>query len=352
VRRQRGAGLATQLREYVSFTAWAAAKLMVLDQRVRYDVVQVHNVPDFIVFAALPAKVRGARVVLDLHDLMPEFYASRFGGRMDSLPVRLVRWQERLSALLADRVITVTDLWRQALLGRGFGANRVHVVMTLPDEELYAARAPRAGGAGAVTVIYHGTLTYRYGVDLLVRALALARERVPLRAIVHGRGELAEELRRLIDELGLADSVRLSTTPLPATELAEMIASADIGVVPNRNDIFTDGILPTILLVYAALGVPAVVARSSATTTYFADDMVRYVEPGNVPAMADAIVALAQDPDGRRTMAVRAQAFTAAHPWASEADRYVTMVEELAGRGRSAPHAGKRATSLNEHQLP
>ena len=339
VRRRRGAGLVSQLLEYALFTGWAAAKLMLLDARRRYDVVQVHNVPDFLVAAALPARLRGARVVLDLHDLMPEFYASRFGGRLDSLPVRLVRFQERCSAVLADRIITVTRLWRETLIRRGRDPSKVSVVMNLPDEDLYVRREPRLGERGAVHVIYHGTLTHRYGVDLLVRALAVARERIPLRATIHGRGELTDDLRELIGELGLADVVRLSTTRLHATDLAEMIAEADIGVVPNRNDVFTDGILPTKLMEYAGLGVPAVVARSSATTDYFDETMVRYVEPGDVAAMADAIVDLAMDPDGRRGMAVRAQSFTASHPWSAEAARYVSMIEDLAARGRRAPHS-------------
>ena len=339
IRRRRGAGFVAQLFEYALFTAWAAAKLMVLDQRHRYDVVQAHNVPDFLVAAALPARLRGARVVLDLHDLMPEFYASRFGGRMDSLPVQLVRLQERCSAVLADRIITVTRLWRDSLIRRGRDPHKVSVVMNLPDEELYVRREPRLGERGAVSVIYHGTLTHRYGVDLLVRALAEARERIPLRATIHGRGEVTDDLRRLIGELGLADVVRLSTTRLPATELAEMIAEADIGVVPNRNDVFTDGILPTKLMEYAALGIPAVVARSSATTDYFDETMVRYVAPGDVAAMADAIVELAMDPAGRREMAVRAQSFTTSHPWSVEAARYVSLIEDLAARGRRATHS-------------
>ena len=336
VRRRRGAGLVTQLLEYALFTGWAAVKLMRLDARRRYDVVQAHNVPDFLVAAALPARLRGARVVLDLHDLMPEFYASRFGGRLDSLPVRIVRFQERCSAALADRIITVTRLWRETLIRRGQDPEKVSVVMNLPDEDLYVRREPRLGERGRVNVIYHGTLTHRYGVDLLVHALAGARARIPLRATIHGRGELTDDLRELIDGLGLEDVVRLSTTRLPATELAEMIAEADIGVVPNRNDVFTDGILPTKLMEYAALGVPAVVARSSATTDSFDESMVRYVEPGDVAAMADAIVDLALDPDGRRAMAVRAQSFTTSHPWSVEAARYVSMIEELAARGRRA----------------
>jgi glycosyltransferase involved in cell wall biosynthesis len=332
--RQRGAGLVSQLIEYAAFVMWAAAQLLRLQRHGRYDVVQVHNVPDFLVLAALPAKVIGTPILLDLHDLMPEFFASRFGGRMNSLPVTLVRWQERASRSLADHVITVTELWRQTLISRGASPDRVDVVMNTPDERLYPRRAERPDAPGPVKLIYHGTVTYRYGLDLLLRAVALASERVPLRLTLHGRGEMADDVSRLVDELGLRDVVTLSREKLAVEDLAALIAQADIGVVPNRNDVFTDGILPTKLMEYAAIGVPAIVARSSATTTYFGDDMVRYVDPEDVAAMADAIVELAERPDLRRELAARARAFQDAHPWSAEANRYLTLVEALAERRR------------------
>jgi glycosyltransferase involved in cell wall biosynthesis len=335
VRRRRGSGLAVQLFEYVSFTFWAAAELLRLQLQRRFDVVQVHNVPDFLVLAALPAKATGTPVLLDLHDLMPEFFASRFDGRLDSAAVRLVAVQERLSRRMADAVITVTEDWRATLVARGADPRTTSVVLNSPDEGLFARRDPKTAANDPIVVVYHGTITYRYGIDLLVRAFAIARERVPMRLLLHGRGELVPDVRRLIDELGLADVVTLSTETVPAVELARLISTADIGVVPNRNDVFTDGILPTKLMEYAALGIPSVVSRSAATTTYFTDDMVRHVEPGDVGALADAIVELATDAELRRSLATNAQRFTEAHPWAAEAARYVSLVEGLAEARRT-----------------
>lgn len=340
IRRQRGMSLPRQLVEYASFTIWAAAKLTQLHASRRYDVVQAHNVPDFIIFAAFPAKLTGRPIVLDLHDLMPEFFASRFGGRMDGWRVRLVRLQERLSIGFADHAITVTDLWRDSLVERGFDRERIEVVMNTPDEEIYARREPRLGSGERVTVMHHGTMTHRYGIDVLVRAVSLARDRIPLRVILHGRGEMVPAITRLIEELDLADTIDFSNDRWSSEELTATIGRADIGVVPNRNDVFTDGILPTKLMEYVALGVPAIVARSSATERYFSDEMVRYVEPGDVEAMADAIVELARDPELRLRRARNAQAFTHEHPWTVEAARYTRLIEQLAApRGRGAPQS-------------
>jgi glycosyltransferase involved in cell wall biosynthesis len=340
--RQRGSGLVSQLLEYTAFLAWSAAELLRLQMRARFDVVQVHNVPDFLVFAALPAKLVGTPVILDLHDLMPEFYASRFGGRMDSVPVRLVRWQERVSAALADAVVTVTSLWRDTLVRRGLDPAKVRVVMNAPDERLYPRQPPKDTEGDPIRLIYHGTLTHRYGIDLMLQAVAEASRRIPLRVTLHGRGEMAAEVERLVDELGLSNVVDLSTAKLPATELARLIRSADIGIVPNRNDVFTDGILPTKLMEYVVLGIPAIVTRSAATTAYFDDSMVAFVPPGDAAALAEAIVQLAGDPLRRRALAGTAQRFLDRHPWSAEAATYTELVETLAGLSADDDECGRR----------
>ncbi len=330
VHRQRGMGLGSQMLEYVSFMVWAGALVSWLHLRDRFDVVQVHNVPDFLVFAAIVPRLTGAAILLDLHDLMPEFFASRTGGSMDSLAVRLVRLQERVSSRFADGVLTVTDLWRRTLIARGLPDAKVSVVMNLPDDELFKRRAPEVRPEpDFFTVLYHGTITHRYGIDILLRAVDSARKRIPIHLVIHGRGEYLDDLRTLIDELGMRDVVRLSTETLPTADLPNLIAAADIGVVPNRSDVFTDGILPTKLLEYAALGIPAVVSRSTATSAYFTDEMVEYVEAGSVGALAGAIERLARDPERRRKLATAAQAFTTKHRWSDEAERYVDVVERL-----------------------
>jgi glycosyltransferase involved in cell wall biosynthesis len=133
VKRHKRSGLAVQLFEYLVFFILAFVKLTALHLQRRYLIVQVHNLPDFLVFAALVPKVTGARVILDLHDLMPEFCAARFNSDVNSWLVRLVRWQEQLSCRFADHVITVTERWRERLVKRGLPAEKVTVVMLDAD---------------------------------------------------------------------------------------------------------------------------------------------------------------------------------------------------------------------------
>jgi glycosyltransferase involved in cell wall biosynthesis len=321
-----------QLWEYLAFAAWATALVTLRHLREPYDVVQAHNVPDFLVFAAIFPKLRGAKVILDLHDLMPEFFASRFGGGLQSRLARAVLFQERLATSFADQVITVTELWRSRLVRRGVPAEKVHVVMNLPDPQDYPIREPVVRQTdGPLTVVYHGTLTRRYGIDVLLLAFALARKRVPLRLLIHGRGEYRDEAIQLGEELGLGTDVTWSGGHLSSAELVTLITRGDIGVVPNRNDLFTDEILPTKLMEYAALGIPSLASRSTAVESYFTDEMVRFVEPGNAEDMAEALVELANHPEQRATLAANAQRFSRQFQWTDQAAGYVALVDSLSG---------------------
>ena len=330
--RRRGMGAAIQLLEYITFLVVAGVKLCLLDLRRRYDVVHVHNVPDFLVFAAIWPKLRGARVILDIHDLMPEFFASRFGGGGSSRLGGLVRLQERLAIAFADHVITVTEQWRQQLVDRGVQPAKVSVVMNLPNDEIFrpiplVARTPDE----PYTLLYHGTLTHRYGIDLLIEAVARARDEIPVRLLIHGRGESLPILQQQAAALIADGTIRFSKQLVPTPELPRLLAVADVGVVPNRLDGFTDGILPTKLLEYVALGIPAIVARTSATSHYFDETMVRFFAPGDVFELKAAIVELYRQPEEARALAQRAMAFAEQHTWRATADTYARLVDGLIG---------------------
>ena len=77
VQRHQGAGLGTYLREYVAFLLRVGWAVLRAHRRRRYALVQVHTLPDFLVAAALPLRLRRVPVVLDLHEAMPEFFRSR-----------------------------------------------------------------------------------------------------------------------------------------------------------------------------------------------------------------------------------------------------------------------------------
>ncbi len=336
VKRHRGRGPALQMLEYLAFFILVMAKLFVLHRQRRYGVVQAHNLPDFLVFSALWPKLTGARVILDLHDLMPEFYAARFERPLDSWLVRLVTWQERISCAFADHVITVTETWRQSLIERGIPAEKITVVMNVAHDKLFHRRSvdPKAANAhdqnGHFKIIYHGTLTQRYGVDLVVKAIDQLRSDIDgVHLSILGEGDCRDELVEMVDQLNLNEHVEFSQGFLPTAELPDLIKGADAGVVPNRSDVFTGALLPTKLLEYIALGVPVIAARTPGIDSYFDDSMIEFFAPGDVADLAEHLRALYHNKDRRLELVQNASKFNQCYSWSKVASEYTQLVDRL-----------------------
>src|SRR4029077_5546789 len=115
----RRAGRFNYVLQYGAFFTVASALVAVLQLRRRFDVVQVNSMPDSLAFAAVVPRLLGARVLLDLHECMPEFYAVKFGVGLHHPAVRFVAWMEQAAIRFADEVITCTDQMRSAFVNRG-----------------------------------------------------------------------------------------------------------------------------------------------------------------------------------------------------------------------------------------
>jgi len=333
VKRHRGRGLAVQLLEYLAFFVMAFGKLAILHLQRHYGVVQIHNLPDFLIFAALVPKLTGVRLILDIHDLMPEFYASRFKSGLTSWPVRLVCWQEWLSCRFADHVITVSDHWRQTLIKRGVPAHKCSVVMNVADDHIFRMESDQNGHTirnSRFHLIYHGTVVQRYGLDVAIRAIDRVRRDIPgIHLTILGKGDYIDTLIQMTQELALGAHVSICNEIRPVEELPGIIRAADLGIVPYRNDTFTDALLPTKLMEYAALGLPAIAARTTAIEAYFRDTMTEFFEPGDSNDLAARIHELYQCPERMAELTRSSKKFNERYNWAKIGAEYVALVDRL-----------------------
>jgi glycosyltransferase involved in cell wall biosynthesis len=257
----RGASRLRYVYAYATFflkAAWTAARLAA---RRHYDLAIVCNMPDFIVACALGPKLGGARIVLDVHDPLPELYRVKFGRPAGCLGERLLMAEERSSAWFVDRVLATHDLHLIRLARAGIPWHKLRVVLNAPNPDLFAYSEEPLRREGGFSLVYHGTISTRLGVDVAIRAVGLVRTRIAqVRLRLIGKGEALEECKRLSSELQVDDLVHFEA-PVPVEKIASILHECSVGIVPNRDNAATQIMLPVKLMEYAMLGVPAVAAR-------------------------------------------------------------------------------------------
>jgi glycosyltransferase involved in cell wall biosynthesis len=327
----KGRRLSDKFFKYLLFFLMAGYRVTKLHFKNGYSTIQVHNLPDFLVFCTLIPKLLGVPVILDLHDLMVEFYAGRFGQNA-SLTARLIRLQEWLACRFADHVITVSEHWRQALIGRGVPANKCSVVMNVADDQIFHPSDgdhPKEQVHKGFRLIYHGSMQERYGLDLAIQAIDRVRIEIPeVYLLLVGAGPFLTDLRKLVDNLGLHTQVSIEPLHL-AEELPDIIRTCDLGLVPYRSDVFTDGLVPTKLMEYAALEFPAIASRTTTIQAYFSDTNVEFFEPGNVNDLIRCILMLYHNPTRMAKLTLGSQKFNQRYNWTKIGAEYVTLVTKL-----------------------
>jgi len=297
--------------------------------RKRYDFVHVHNVPDFLIFSAWYPKLTGARVILDIHDIVPEFFESKFRMRPKGVLFTSLQWMERASAAFADHVIVANHLWLRKYSVRTRTIGRCTVLINNVDSSIFSSRGLNQRSDGKFVILFPGGLQWHQGVDIAVRAFEKVSEAMPDAEFhIYGDGSAKESLMTLAETIGLRSKVRFFKT-MSVREIARVMASADVGVVPKRADSFGNEAYSTKIMEFMSVGVPAVVSRTKVDLYYFDDSVVRFFDSGDADALAREILDLLQDSQLRRSMVARATEYAAKHCWDNCKGEYLNLVDSL-----------------------
>src|ERR1017187_994986 len=324
-------GPVSYLTKLLTFFFRSAWLLTVRDLHESYDIIHVHSVPDFEVFATIIPRLRGARVILDIHDIVPEFYASKFKVGERSLVFRLLAFLERLSIAYSNYVIISNDLWYEKLIRRSVNREKCISITNYPDLSIFWRRPRPTCFTDKCVMCYPGTLNWHQGLDVAIGAMSLLRDRVPnLTFLIVGDGPDRENLCRMISRLHLEDRVFLKGF-VPMEQVAEIMATIDLGIVPKRRYSFGNEAFSTKILEFMAMNVPVVASRTRIDEYYFSDQMVQFFESDNVEDLASKIVNLIQDPARRMALCKCSSEFIAQNNWDAKKHEYLDLVDRLMG---------------------
>jgi glycosyltransferase involved in cell wall biosynthesis len=147
---------------------------------------------------------------------------------------------------------------------------------------------------------------------------------------------------QLVQELGLQDRV-LFKGSLTLHAVYDVMAHADLGIVPKRRDSFGNEAFSTKILEFMAVGVPVVASDTEIDRLYFNDDMLYFFTSGNPQSLADSLVKIHDDAMYRERLVRNAFAYVAKNNWGVKQLQYLNLVERL---------TYKTAFAEEEMQLP
>jgi glycosyltransferase involved in cell wall biosynthesis len=308
-----------------------------------YNVIHVHNVPDFLVFGAIVPKFGGARIILDIHDILPEFYAGKFGIGTGSLIFKLLVVVEKLSILFSNHVIIANHLWQERLISRSVRRNKCTAIRNFPNSRIFFPR-PRQSTNGKFLIIYPGSLNWYQGVDVAIKAFAKVVNDMPQSQFhIYGEGAAKPALIALANDLGLSETVKFHGL-LPTNEIANVMAQADLGVEPKRaTSRFSNEAASTKILEFMAVGVPVVVSDTTIHKYYYDDSVVVFFESDNESDLAERMLLLNRHRDLREELVSNAATHAKCNSWDNKKDEYLHLVDSLCTASSKDP-AGLEGT--------
>lgn len=296
-----------------------------------YDLVHVHNVPDFLVFSALFPKMNGVPVVLDIHDLLPEFYASKFKVRHDSFLFKVLTFVERCSAAFATHVIVANHLWRDRFVARSSRADKCSVVRNHPDLDIFIAQSRQELQKNDKFLLtYPGSLNWHQGLDVAIRAFASIADEMPEAEFhIYGEGPAKPSLIELANRLGMQKRVIFHDF-LPSREIARVMATTDLAIEPKRStSAFGNEALSTKILEFMALGVPVIASKTKIHAYYYNDSVVQYYENDAEAQLAEQMLRLKNDPRLRIRLVENAKKYVRENNWGARKHEYLHLVDTL-----------------------
>ena len=337
LKRQRGSKLG-YVGQYLTFVLVSFFYLASRSLTRRYDFVHVHNMPDILVFGATVPKLLGAKVILDLHDPMPELMQTIFRLPEKSLSVVMLKRLEKLSIRFADLVLTVNLACKKLYSSRSCQPDKIKVVINSPDDEIFRFQrgdvrdvdGKNGNGSNPFVILYHGSLVRRNGFDLAMESLEKVKKTissVQLR-VCGQRTDFFEQVMESARQRGLDGNIDyLGVRDLKG--IVEAIEECDLGIIPNHRNIFTEINTPTRIFEYLALAKPVIAPKAKGIQDYFGDNDLIFFELGNADDLARKIEFAYSHPKEVADTVKRGQEVYLSHTWSRERLSLLNSISEL-----------------------
>lgn len=322
-------GILRYFFEYLAFFVLVTIYLSFLHLSRRFQIIHVHNMPDFLVFSGLLPWILGSKVLLDVHDPMSELFVSQYGLDQHHWLFKMICLQEKISYSFPCLLLTVNESMRERIIRLGINPEKVITIFNSPDTALFKTKVSGERGNGRdFALVYTGAMARRYGLDIAIRAVALLADTMPdLKLVLVGEGNYLQSLQELAVRLGVQDRVEFRGR-VPLDEVAGILAECDAGLSPHRNDCFWDLYFSTKIFEFLTVGLPVISSRTRTIEAYLGESLF-YFDPEDVEGLADQIRLLRSKPElAKAKMNIAAEA-TSNLSWDQEKKKIRRLVSGL-----------------------
>lgn len=271
-------GIFNYLILYSLFFLAVFFKINFLYARKKYTFFHFHNMPNFLVFSAIIPKIFGSKIILDMHDPMPELLNSALKTN-NRLLKKILILEEKLSIKFVHKVITTNNAFKEVFISRGCPSDKIEIVMNSPQNDIFDKIKPVKRNDGKFVILYNGSIVERHGLDILIDAIFILKDKIPnLELRIFGTGEFWDLVSRKIGELNLWNYVKYYGGVM-LDDLVKEIATCDLGIIPNRFNEFTNLNFPIRVLEYIHFKKPVIVPRTKGIIDYFPENSIFYFDP-------------------------------------------------------------------------
>jgi glycosyltransferase involved in cell wall biosynthesis len=250
------------LKRTINYLTYLIMTILIIPLIPKFDVV-ISTSPQFFCGLAgyFVSRLKRIPWILEIRDLWPESILA-VGAVKNSLIIRLLEWMEMFAYRKAEKIVSLTDAFRNYMTGKGIPPEKVDVVKNGVDLSLFRLLprdnpvAEELGLNGKFVVSYFGTLGMAHGLDTVLNAAKNLRDQKNIIFVLAGDGAERQRLVALKSEMRLTNVIMLDL--VAKEKMPFLLASSDACMVLLRKKELFKTVIPSKMFEVMAMERPII----------------------------------------------------------------------------------------------
>ncbi|HMA77010.1 MAG TPA: glycosyltransferase family 4 protein [Candidatus Krumholzibacteriaceae bacterium] len=279
-------------RRAVNFVLYMVMAVFASIKVKKVDVV-IATSPQFFCGLAgtIIKKIKRVRFILEIRDLWPDSIIA-VGTLKEGFLVRVLRFMEKYMYFSADKIVTLTDTFKEHIEKTGYPARKITTIPNSFDldnfeseEEIYSEFLK----SSKFICSYIGTFGMAHNLEVVLKAAKYLRDTGDIHFLLIGDGAEKAEIVEKLEKMNLEN---VTILPLqPKERVMDFYRISDIGLIMLKDSVLFSSVIPSKMFEYMAVKSPVImsVPRGEATAIVEKHDCGVLCDPDSPSKLADCI---------------------------------------------------------------